>query len=64
VQALRARRDNLRCTAALQALAETARGDGNTMPALLAAVKAYATEGEIVEVLAGVFGRYREPAWI
>jgi methylmalonyl-CoA mutase N-terminal domain/subunit len=63
VQSLRERRDNLRCGAALDALTAAARGDGNTMPALLAAVKAYATEGEIVNVLAGVFGRYREPAW-
>ncbi len=64
VDALRARRDNLRCTAALDALAECARGSGNTMPAVLAAVKAYATEGEIIGVLASVFGRYREPAWV
>jgi methylmalonyl-CoA mutase N-terminal domain/subunit len=64
VQSLRARRDNLRCAAALDQLAECARGTGNTMPALIAAVKAYATEGEIVEVLAKIFGRYREPAWV
>jgi len=64
VQSLRARRDNLRCSAALEALSEMARGNGNVMPALVAAVKAYATEGEIMEVLASVFGRHREPAWV
>jgi methylmalonyl-CoA mutase N-terminal domain/subunit len=64
VQSLRARRDNLRCSAALEALAEVARGDANIMPALLAAVKAYATEGEIIEVLSTIFGRYQEPAWV
>ena len=64
VQALRARRDNGRCLAALQGLEDVARGSGNVMPALLAAVKAESTEGEIVDVLARVFGRYREPAWI
>jgi methylmalonyl-CoA mutase, N-terminal domain len=64
VQSLRATRDNLQCTAALDELAESARGSRNTMPALLNAVKAYATEGEIVAVLANVFGRHREPAWV
>jgi len=61
---MRASRDNPRCAAALEALAECARGSRNTMPALLHAVKANATEGEIVAVLANVFGRYREPAWV
>ena len=64
VQALREKRDNLRCAAALQALESTARGNALVMPALLAAVKADATEGDIIEVLAKVFGRYKEPAWI
>ncbi len=32
------------------------------MPPLIDAVRAYATEGEIVESLAAVFGRYVEPA--
>jgi methylmalonyl-CoA mutase N-terminal domain/subunit len=64
LQSLRDRRDNLHLAGALQGLEETARGDANLMAPLLAAVKAYATEGEIVEVLARVFGRYREPAWM
>ncbi len=34
----------------------------NTMPAILEAVKVYATEGEIMNTMAEVFGRYREVA--
>ena len=32
----------------------------NVMPAVLDAVRAYASEGEIIETLVEVFGRYRE----
>jgi methylmalonyl-CoA mutase N-terminal domain/subunit len=32
----------------------------NLMPSILDAVRAMATEGEIIDALAGVFGRYRE----
>jgi len=39
-----------------------AAADGvNTMPAIVAAVKAYATVGEITGALTSVVGRYREP---
>jgi methylmalonyl-CoA mutase N-terminal domain/subunit len=31
------------------------------MPSIVAAVKAYASVGEITAALTGVFGRYREP---
>ena len=34
----------------------------NTMPAMIAATQAMATEGEIVSALEGVFGTYVEPA--
>ena len=34
--------------------------DGNTMPAVLDALKARATLGEIVHAFQDVFGRYRE----
>ena len=33
----------------------------NAMPAIVAAVKAYATVGEITTALVSVVGRYREP---
>jgi methylmalonyl-CoA mutase N-terminal domain/subunit len=38
----------------------TAEGDGNLMPPILAAVREYATVGEICAALAGVFGEYNE----
>jgi methylmalonyl-CoA mutase N-terminal domain/subunit len=34
------------------------------MPALITAVKAYATLGEISDALRDVFGEYREPSLI
>jgi methylmalonyl-CoA mutase N-terminal domain/subunit len=40
----------------------TARGRGNLMPVFLRAVKAYASLGEITDVLRAEFGTYREPA--
>jgi methylmalonyl-CoA mutase, N-terminal domain len=41
-----------------------AEGDENLMPYLLDAVHAYATLGEITDVLREVFGVYEEPTWI
>ena len=38
---------------------ETAEGDGNLVPPTLEAVRAYATIGEICDVLRGVFGEYQ-----
>jgi methylmalonyl-CoA mutase N-terminal domain/subunit len=43
----------------LSELESVARADGNLMPAILEAVEAYATLGEIADVLRGVFGEYR-----
>jgi methylmalonyl-CoA mutase N-terminal domain/subunit len=43
---------------ALARLRDAARGDDNTMPAILEAVRAYATVGEISRALGDVFGRY------
>ena len=40
---------------------EAVRDDVNLMPAIIAAVEAYATIGEMCGVLRGVFGEYREP---
>ena len=45
---------------AIQAVEETARSDRNLMPAILDAVKAYATVGEISDALRRVFGEYQE----
>ena len=57
---LRARRDAARLQAALRQVEETARSEQNLMPAILAAVKAYATVGEISDALRKVFGEYQE----
>ena len=40
--------------------ADAAVSDRNLMPAILGAVNAYATIGEIVDSLASVFGRWTE----
>jgi methylmalonyl-CoA mutase N-terminal domain/subunit len=34
------------------------------MPYILDAVRAYATLGEIIDVMKGVFGVYQEPNWV
>ena len=60
LQALRSQRDNQQVTAALQTLEQRARGTGNLMPPLIAAVESYATLGEIADTLRGVFGEYQE----
>ena len=56
-------RDNDKVKRALEDLKKAAAGTENTMPHLIGCVKAYATEGEIVEALRGIYGDYREPAW-
>jgi methylmalonyl-CoA mutase N-terminal domain/subunit len=60
----RRKRDNERVGTALNALREGAEGTDNLMPAILEAVRAYATLGEIIAVLRGVFGTYQEPTYI
>jgi len=60
VRALRARRDAAACGAALDRVEAAARGSENVMPALIDAVLAWATLGEIANRLRGVFGEHRE----
>jgi methylmalonyl-CoA mutase, N-terminal domain len=61
VKAVRERRDSERAAAALQALAVAARDPRqNLMEQLLDAVRADATEGEMVQALQSVFGTYTE----
>ncbi|MFN8528997.1 MAG: methylmalonyl-CoA mutase family protein [Anaerolineae bacterium] len=61
---LRAERDNAKVTAVLNALREACAGTANTMPYIIEAAKAYATLGEITQVMREVFGVYQEPAFI
>jgi len=58
--AVKSGRDNAAVKAALAELSTVAKGTGNVMPAILAAVKSYATLGEIADVLREVFGTHRE----
>ncbi|MEX0777559.1 MAG: methylmalonyl-CoA mutase family protein [Phycisphaeraceae bacterium] len=60
LQSVKAGRDSARVAAALAAVEATARGQDNLMPAILEAVRAYASIGEICGVLRGVFGEYTE----
>jgi methylmalonyl-CoA mutase N-terminal domain/subunit len=60
VRALRARRDSVRSGAAVAEVDRRARSGENLMPAIVAAVEAYATVGEISDALRRVFGEYTE----
>jgi methylmalonyl-CoA mutase N-terminal domain/subunit len=60
VQALRAKRDNAKTTAALTELERRATSTENLLPAILNAVETYATVGEISDTLRRVFGEYQE----
>jgi methylmalonyl-CoA mutase N-terminal domain/subunit len=58
---LKEERDDEKVQTALSTLREVAKGDGNLMPAILEAVKVYATLGEICDVFRDEFGTYRAP---
>ena len=64
LDALKKRRDAAEVQRTLDALGRTARGTGNLMPPLLDAVRAYATIGEMCDVLREVWGEYQETAII
>jgi methylmalonyl-CoA mutase N-terminal domain/subunit len=59
---LRRERDNEAVKRALENLRRVAEGTENTMPAIIEAVRTYATLGEIMDVFRTVFGEYMEPA--
>ncbi len=59
---IRRTRDNRDVAEKLRALEQAAKGSDNLMPPLLAAVKAYASVGEMMDVFRGVFGEY-QPSW-
>jgi methylmalonyl-CoA mutase, N-terminal domain len=60
VRTVRAERSSDAWTAAMDTLETTARADGNLMPAILDAVRAYATVGEISDRLRVAWGEHRE----
>ena len=57
---LRAERDNAKVEAILSTLRDAAQTEANLMPIFIEAVKAYATLGEICDVLRDVFGEYKQ----
>jgi methylmalonyl-CoA mutase N-terminal domain/subunit len=61
--AMRARRDQAQVDATLLALQDAARAGENVVPAMLDAVRAYATLYEIRHAMEAVFGAYQEPVF-
>lgn len=57
---VRERRDNSKVKTCLSKLHDDANRDNNLMPTIIEAVKAYATLGEICDVLREVYGEYEE----
>src|SRR5712671_6480110 len=60
LQAVRAKRDGTKAKAAIDELERRAATGENLMPAILGAVEAYATVGEISDALRRAFGEYHE----
>lgn len=60
VQKLRRERNNLLVGDKLEALRQVAMGTENMIPYILDCVRAYATEGEIIQTMREVFGEYKE----
>jgi methylmalonyl-CoA mutase N-terminal domain/subunit len=61
---IRQARDSGRVGQTLDRLRIACQGTENSMPFLMDAVRAYATLGEITDVMKAVFGTYEEPTWI
>jgi methylmalonyl-CoA mutase N-terminal domain/subunit len=60
LKALRRERNSREVQSALAGVKQAAKGEDNLVPAIFSAVKAYATVGEISDVLREVFGEYKE----
>lgn len=59
VEKMKVIRDPKKLAESLAALKQACQGTANTMPYIIAAVKAYATLGEICDVMREVFGEYK-----
>jgi len=64
LQDLRGRRDNEAVRKALARVTETARGTANLMPAIVDAVRVYATLGEISDAMREQFGQFTPPVFL
>ena len=60
LQRMKRKRDNKKAKKVLDKLHKAAERDENLMPTIIEAVKAYATLGEICDVLRDVYGEYKE----
>ncbi|AUV81178.1 methylmalonyl-CoA mutase [Salinigranum rubrum] len=60
LDSVKAERDDEAVEEALDAVREAVEAEENVMPALVDAVKAYATMGEIMQVFEAQYGQYRE----
>ena len=60
LKALRKRRDSAQVEGVLEAVRQAARAPSNLMPAVIAAVEASATVGEIADAMRDVFGEHKE----
>jgi len=58
---VRASRDQAAVDKCLAQLKADAEADKNVMPAIVEAVKAYATVGEMTDTMVEIYGRYEEP---
>ena len=59
--AIKDERDETAVEATLAKLTDDAAKGVNVMPAIMDAVQAYATVGEMTDALTGVYGRFKEP---
>ncbi len=62
LQAIRQQRNSAKVEECLKRLRIAARGKDNLMPFILESVKAYASLGEIINVMREEFGEYQEPS--
>jgi methylmalonyl-CoA mutase, N-terminal domain len=60
LKALRLKRDQTKWKAAIQQVEDTARATANLMPAIVEAVEAHSTVGEISDAMRRVYGEYKE----
>jgi methylmalonyl-CoA mutase N-terminal domain/subunit len=63
LEEVRKKRDNAHVQQGLEALGSAAATNANLMPYFLECARAYATVGEMCDVLRKVFGTYEEPAF-
>jgi len=61
VRKIRSERDEKRADEMIAKLQEAAKGDGNTLAAMIDCVRAYCTVGEISDSLKPIYGEYTEP---